>query len=218
MRYTYFTLLLLPLLTGCSCKLRVFYNTSYCQHHNITKGTTNSLDSIAVHSAVTLCGVYCDHFYAVQEYPALLFINAAGQTGYVLLTSSLQAAKGDFVSVAGLVVDSLLQAGVSSKAPVRMLCPGGEKVLYETHKFLAIVKRDYSRLYDKLRSEKRLPNSKLEWPDVPDWRLLVDEAAGRVILSFSAADLMYALEVDFVYPLENKKLQTIYVHEWFKGE
>jgi len=49
-------------------------------------------------------------------------------------------------------------------------------------------------------------NSRLIWPASPNWRLLVDGQTDEAIVYFSAADLMYALQVNFVYNMKSEKL------------
>lgn len=62
------------------------------------------------------------------------------------------------------------------------------------------------------------PNSRLQLPEHPEWRLVADEINRMVVVSCQTSDAMWAWDFDFVWTMDKSNLVKIYSHQWFKGE
>ena len=209
--------LLLLLCIGCNTRPHIIVGATYFNENDIRRTGADRLEALSSQSVVEARGVYESYFYAVKSYPALLSIDPKKQLTYVLLQDSLEISPGDFIAVSGIVVDSALKAGIAAHKMKSMLKVQHISIIQPTHKFLPAAQRDYKKNYVRI-STQGPKKSRLIWPASPKWRLLVNERTDEAIVYFSAADLMYALKVDFVYSIKNEKLCKVYVDEKFKGE
>jgi len=209
--------LYLFLFIGCHKTPHVIVGRSYFFENNIQRSGADRLEAPASHAVVEASGVFGTYFYAVKSYPALLSIDPQNHLTYVLLHDSLNALLGDFITVSGVVVDSSLKVGATARTVKSMLKVQHVSIIKPSHKFLTAAQRDYEKYWAAL-SGRGPKNSRLVWPASPDWRLLVNDGTQQAVVFFSAADLMYALEVNFVYNMNNEKLDKVYVDERFKGE
>jgi len=209
--------LFLLLFAGCNNPPRIIIGVTYFNENNIRRSGADRLEALSSQSVVEARGVYESYFYAVKSYPALLSIDPQKELTYILLQDSLEMAPGDFIAVSGGVVDSALKAGITARKIKSMLKVQHASIIQPTHKFLSAAQRDYEKIYARISSQGP-KNSRLIWPASPNWRLLVNERTNEAIVSFSAADLMYAVQVNFVYNMKSEKLFKVYVDEKFKGE
>ena len=216
-RYVH-SILIFILLIGCKETPFFIFDDTYFNQNKISRSASSRLDGATIDSTINVRGVYGDHFFAVQKYPAILSLDKDGQYSFSLLADSLEISRGEFVSVFGIVADSILPVGISATKSIPMLKVNQLELIYATQNLIAAANADYIIFYNDLSSQNRQPNSKLDFPESPKWHVLVDEQRKIAILFFTASDLMYALEVNFVYSLDDATLQKVFVHEWFKGE
>ncbi len=208
-------LLFLLALNGCRDHPQMIFGDTYFHQQKIQRPFTNALDAQTVDAVRGVLGM---HFYAVKEYPALLSIDARKHLAFALLKDAPELVPGDFIEASGVIVDTLLRVGRAARKPVRIFKVARASVISPTHGFLVAAQRDWQTLITQLQERGRRQGSRLVWPQKPQWRLLVDEPASAVVVFFSIADLMYALDVNLVYDLHSGKLLKVYVNEWFKGE
>ena len=205
-------------LTGCRNRPQIIFGETYFHQQKIQRPFVNGLDNVSSQTVDNIRGVYWMHLYAVQKHPALLSIDASSHLSFVLLKDVPDLVPGDFVEVSGVIVDTLLKIGGSACKAAPILKVARATVVSPTHRYLAAAQRDWRELRTRLEKRGRQQGSKLVWPQRPEWRLLVAEPENIVVVFFSAADLMYALDVNLVYDLHSEKLFKVYMNEWFKGE
>ena len=218
MKILLYSLFILPLLIGCKNDPDIIFGDTYFHQNKIQKSSSNWLDGYSSQTALSIQGVYWQHFYAVHSYPAILTIHSDNHLTYTLLSAPLDIPHGDLIYIAGFVQDSLIKVGATAQKPIHMLEANKVQIIQPSHAFISAAQKDYSMLYTRLTQENRLAESKLNFPQFPNWQLLVDEQREKAVLYFSAADLMYALDVNFVYNQKNEELEQVFINEWFKGE
>ena len=125
---------------------------------------------------------------------------------------------GDFVRVSGIVTDSVVSLGYSYTKSVNILKVQDYSIEQDTHKLLNYARIDYQTAKVQLKKQAAPAESKLVWPNEPEWQLFIDEQRSNGVLYFSTADLMYAADINFVYDLKSYNLVQVYAQEWFKGE
>lgn len=206
------------LVYACTDIPSIHKDQTYFQAQKIKRFHTNAVDKISQQSPQHFSGVYWPYFFAIEKFPALQYLDDQNQLCFVLLSDSLDAPLGDYVTVTGARFDTLLSLGHSYTQKAAMLRVEKFKIEKITHHFLQRAQRDYVAAKDKLQEKARQEDSKLIWPNQPEWQLFVDARRSKVITYFAAADLMFALDVNLVYDLNDEELLDIYVREWFKGE
>ncbi len=191
-------------------------DTTYFEIYHIRAFPQNAL-SHALEAPLPQTGVFLYYFYAVKEMPALLFLNAQDQIEYVLLSDSLNVNIGDYVRLSGNVIPSSYNLGDRNQT-IQMLKASTVELLSPSNLILQNAKNEYLQRRLPLQETTRVANSKLELPEQPEWLMVVDETRSNVIVYFTAADLMYAAEINFVYDRKRGNLTDIYGKQWFKGE
>lgn len=213
-----FVLLLLSYLISCVNPPDIHIGRTFFADHNIDVAQANALDTIAQSAVVEMSGVYWFFPFAADTFPAVIRLNARDQLLFALLSDSLHIRPGDYIDITGVPFDTLLPLGFSYTQEVSMLRMQNFKLKYNTHTVLSKAQADYSAFKNELQRMAKQPGSKLIWPDEPQWQLFIDEKRSKVIAWFSEADLMYALDVNVVYDLQDYEIEDIYAREWFKGE
>ncbi len=211
-------LLLSSFLISCVNPPEIHIGRTFFTDHNIGAAHANALDKVSQAALVKMSGVYWFHPFAADKHPAIIRLNAENQLQFVLLSDSLHARPGDFVEIAGAPFDTLLPLRYSYTHKVSMLRMQNFKLKYDTHTVLSKAQADYSAFKNELQRAAKQPGSKLIWPHEPQWQLFVDEKRSKAVAWFSEADLMYALDVNVVYDLQDDQIEHLYAREWFKGE
>jgi hypothetical protein len=191
---------------------------TYFQTQKIQRAFANVLDKISPQSQQHFSGVYWPYFFAIQKFPAVQYLDDNNQLFFILLSDSLDAPLGDYITVSGVRFDTLLSLSHSYTQKAALLRVERFEIIKNTHDFLQSAQADYAAFKSQLQEQARQEGSKLIWPDQPEWQLFVDERRSKVIIYFAAADFMFALDVNLVYDLNNEDLLDIYAREWFKGE
>lgn len=198
--------LLLLILLSLNCRqAQVTTGTTFFKTYGILQIPTNGLLKT---EPQTINGVYLP-FFQLSRSPALLFLDQGKTLAYVVLNDTLEVRAGDFVLVIGAANDGAPSAASFTSERVQ--------VIHASHDLLERAAQDYGAMKEKL--VKTAPSSsKLRLPERPDWLMVVDEPRGCAVAFFTAADLMFAAEINLVYDLSTGRLTAAYVDHFFKGE
>ncbi len=217
MKYYCFIFPFFFFINSCVQQPDVFIGRTYFSTYHVYADFSNALAAPDRNDRVEWSGVYTFHPFAQKNYPALLTLYD-NRVQFLLLADSLDVQYGDFLHLSGVPQDTILPLGFSYTTVVSILNVKNIRLEKDTHVVLSCAQQDYLFFQNEWRDKVRASGSKLIWPDYPQWQLFVDKERSNVIAFFGFADLMYAVDVNFVYDFSSYKLKEIYAHEWFKGE
>ncbi len=160
--------------------------------------------------------------YAVEPYGRIGMIRRFDRRqgwSHVILSETIPVREGALVAVTGrIVVVEQPITGTGRIHRTHRLEPADTEVIYDTGPAQEQARRVYARIRPRLQDHISLPGSRLILAEEPRWRvdwLKGERSFAVVALNF---DMMYAAEAQFLFSLEDKRLQKIYFTEWFKGE
>lgn len=138
---------------------------------------------------------------------------------HVVLSDTIPVDEGALIFTSGRVITvERTITGTGRIHRSNRLMPDQIEVIHDTGPARERARRLYARIRSRLQDHISLPGSRLVLAEEPLWR--VDWLKGERSLTVTAhnSDLMYAAETQFLFSLEDERLQKIYFMEWFKGE
>lgn len=138
---------------------------------------------------------------------------------HVVLSEALPVDQGTLIAVSGRVVT--VERAITGTGRIhrgRRLTPDEIEVLCGTGPARELARRTYARIRLKLQEHISLPGSKLLLAEEPRWRVDWLRGERSFVVVAHNFDLMYAAEAQFLFSLEDQRLQKVFFMEWFKGE
>ena len=160
--------------------------------------------------------------YAVEPYGQIGLLRRFDRRqgwSHVALSDTIRANEGTLVAVSGRVVT--VERTITGTGRVHRslrLKPDAIEVICETGSAQEQARRTYRRFRPHLQDQISLPGSKLVLSEEPRWRVDWIRGERTIAVVAHSFDLMYAAETQFLFSLEDQRLQRVYFMEWFKGE
>ncbi|MFC1683652.1 hypothetical protein ACFL0G_05560 [Candidatus Zixiibacteriota bacterium] len=160
--------------------------------------------------------------YAQEPYGRLGMIRRFdSQAGWshVTLTGALETEQGSLVEVRGSVIaEKIALRGTGRTLTVNKLSVQDQQILCDTAPLHALARREYAKTRDTFQEMIASPGSRLNLAADPNWRVDWIGDQGAFVVTAHSYDLMYAAEVQFLFSENQKRIQTVYFYDWFKGE
>jgi len=138
---------------------------------------------------------------------------------HAILSAAIPVREGALVAVTGRIVTvERTITGTGRTIRIHQLEPTEVEVICETGPAQVRARRVYTRIRSRLQNHISLPGSKLVLAEEPLWRVDWLKGEKAIVVAAYSFDLMYAAETQFLFSLEDQRLERIYFMEWFKGE
>ena len=165
------------------------------------------------------------------QYRGIYTVGPYGRTGLIrqfnrrqgwshaIVSNILPVTEGALVSITGRVVTvERTITGTGRIHRTRRLEPDDIEMVCDTGPAQEQARRIYTRIRLKLQDHISLPGSKLVLAAEPRWRVDWLKGEKAFVVTAYSFDLMYAAETQFLFSLDDQRLERIYFMEWFKGE
>lgn len=178
----------------------------------------SSIDSMDAGDVFECRGVYTFLFVQSKPLPSLLSLESPAHLEYIILADSLNEQQGTLISLTGVVTTIDVYYAPDIRIPFKVLSVKEIHSKKDYALFLEKTRKRYKSYKPEIIDYYRKHNIDLNLPSQNNWRSVVDEKAGRIVVYTVIDRIQERTVIDFVYTITGKKLITVHSQSSFKGE
>ena len=205
--------------TGCR-EIDIVYDRSVFEPHRppaMTGWGDNLASGLTPGDRLAYQGVYVDEPLG-QTGLVCRFDRRQGWS-HVILSGAIAVREGALVAVSGRIVTvERAITGTGRIHRTHRLKPDDIEVICDTGPARERARRIYARIRPRLQEHISMPGSRLVLAEEPRWRVDWLKGERSLVVTAHNFDMMYAAETQFLFSLDDQRLERIYFMEWFKGE